>query len=195
MDGSTISYLDEEATHTITDEEETTPQPQKEVTVEERLARAASGSDSCQEGKERKTKKREKYSIQGGSPPKQAVNKDSLGAASKQQIKGLYGAIMNPSVKQQREDNAFLIPSNREAPSLYDSISRFDDENVPRNSPTKYGMLGGSFPFGFEGDESVYIEVEEEGLLSLTNKQVGIGAVEQETVMDGRLCRPCFDDH
>jgi hypothetical protein len=42
MDGSTISYLDEEATHTITDEEETTPQPQKEGTVEERLARAAS---------------------------------------------------------------------------------------------------------------------------------------------------------
>jgi hypothetical protein len=56
--------------------------------------------------------------------------------------------------------------------------------------------LGGSFPFGFEEVESVDIEVmEEEGLLSLTNKQVGIGAVEQETVMDGRLCRPCFDDH
>lgn len=89
-----------------------------------------------------------------------------------------------------------MIPSKREAPSLYDSICRFNDESVPRNSPTKYDMLGGSFPFGFEEVESVDIEVmEEEGLLSLTNKQVGIGAVEQETVMDGRLCRPCFDDH
>jgi hypothetical protein len=33
--------------------------------------------------------------------------------------------------------------------------------------------LGGRFLSGFEEDESVDIEVEEEGLLSLLNKQIG----------------------